>query len=188
MRPEPGTEPLLTLEPLIEAVREGIQRTDWELSGSQKTTSHEFEGRWAGESTRSAYLFFHPRSEVDHVSIDVYLDETSRGLRANVALVVDGPRLCELGNPEEVLGHLADVSLSHLPSGVPRPLTLRLRLREPEAHPAHARVEVRFKVHVPAETIARGSVEVAALATSLVAAFEGLLADMRLQAILLLPS
>jgi hypothetical protein len=29
------------------------------LSGLQKTTSHQFEGRWEGESTRSAYLFFH---------------------------------------------------------------------------------------------------------------------------------
>jgi hypothetical protein len=30
------SEPLLTLEPLLEAVREGVSNADWELSGLQK--------------------------------------------------------------------------------------------------------------------------------------------------------
>ena len=67
-------EPILTLEPLLEAVREGLETSGWELSGLQKTTSHQFEGRWEGDSTRSAYLFFHPPHGPDFVSVDVYLD------------------------------------------------------------------------------------------------------------------
>ena len=80
---------ILTLEPLIEAVQEDVLATGWELSGLQKTTSHQFEGRWDGESTRSAYLFFHLDEGRQDASIDVYLDETSRGLMGNMALVVD---------------------------------------------------------------------------------------------------
>ena len=48
-----------TLEPLIDAVRDGVEGKGWSLSGLQKTSSTEFEGRWAGQTTRSAYLFFH---------------------------------------------------------------------------------------------------------------------------------
>ena len=61
------------------------------LSGLQKTTSHQFEGRWQGESSRSAYLFFHDDARPDYVSIDVFLDETTRGLKGNLALVLAGP-------------------------------------------------------------------------------------------------
>ncbi len=39
---------LLTLEPLIDAVREGVEAEGWELSGLQKTTSHQFEGPVGG--------------------------------------------------------------------------------------------------------------------------------------------
>ena len=56
---------ILTLEPLVDAVREGVESAGWHLSGLQKTTSLEFEGRWEGESTRSAYLFFHRADESD---------------------------------------------------------------------------------------------------------------------------
>ena len=80
---------IYTLEPLIEAVRAGVESTDWKLSGLQKTTSHQFEGKWEGESTRSAYLFFHLPNGPDYASIDVYLDETTQGLAGNLALVVD---------------------------------------------------------------------------------------------------
>ena len=73
--------PLLTLEPLIEAVQDGITRSGWVLSGLQKTTSPRFEGRWQGESSRSAYLFFHDDARPDFVSIDVFLDETTKGLK-----------------------------------------------------------------------------------------------------------
>src|SRR5262245_13467535 len=95
---------ILTLEPLVDAVREGVEAAGgWELSGLQKTTSLEFEGRWEGESTRSAYLFFHASGRADAASIDVYLDETSRGLTGNLALVVDVVRLGSLGEPQRAL-------------------------------------------------------------------------------------
>ena len=74
-----------TLEPLIHAVQDGVQSRGWILSGTQKTTSMEFEGRWAGASTRSAYLFFH-RDEVEDASVDVYLDETPAGLHGSLSL------------------------------------------------------------------------------------------------------
>ena len=41
-------ESVLTLEPLIDAVRDGVEATGWALSGLQKTTSHEYAGRWEG--------------------------------------------------------------------------------------------------------------------------------------------
>ena len=67
----------LTLEPLIDALREAIEAAGWSLSGLQKTTSHQFEGRWEGESTRSAYLFFHRADGPDFASVDGYLDATA---------------------------------------------------------------------------------------------------------------
>ena len=94
---DPG--PILTLEPLLEAVKEGLEGAGWELSGLQKTTSYEFEGRWAGDSSRSAYLFFHSEEVPEWVSLDVFLDETSRGLKGNLALVVDGPELSAIRDP-----------------------------------------------------------------------------------------
>ncbi|MEE8147462.1 MAG: hypothetical protein V3T24_07665, partial [Longimicrobiales bacterium] len=90
-----SSTPVMTLEPLLEAVQDGIERAGWALSGLQKTTSLQFEGRWEGESTRSAYLFFHREGLPDWVSLDVFLDETSKGLKGNFALVIDGPELGE---------------------------------------------------------------------------------------------
>ena len=49
---------ILTLEPLIDVVRAAVEGGGWSISGLQKTTSHQFEGRWEGEATRSAFLFF----------------------------------------------------------------------------------------------------------------------------------
>ena len=98
---------LLTLEPLVDAVREGVEAAGWTLSGMQKTTSHEFGGRWAGESTRSAYLFFHRPDGREPVSVDVFLDETSGGLGGNLTLAVRGPALGELGGFAEALTGLA---------------------------------------------------------------------------------
>jgi hypothetical protein len=121
-------EPLLTLEPLLEAVREGLEADGWELSGLQKTTSYEFEGRWAGDSSRSAYLFFHRTDVPEWVSVDVFLDETTRGMRGNLALVLEGPELARMGRPSEVLEALAGVASESLPAGYRTPLTLRYRL------------------------------------------------------------
>ena len=38
-------EPVLTIEPLVNAVRDGVEATGRAFSGLQKTTSHEYAGR-----------------------------------------------------------------------------------------------------------------------------------------------
>jgi hypothetical protein len=168
---------ILTLEPLIEAVREGIEGAGWELSGLQKTTSLEFEGRWEGESTRSAYLFFHAPNRADVVSIDVYLDETTVGLAGNVALVVDLAPLASLGDPANVLGELGAVANDELPPGYSTPLTLRLRLADGAKDPGRAEGEVRFKLVLPDRSIQAGRAEIRRLAGETVASFERILAS-----------
>jgi len=176
MRRSSVPEPLLTLEPLLEAVREGLEAAGWGLSGLQKTTSYEFEGRWAGDSSRSAYLFFHREGLPDWVSIDVFLDETGRGLKGNLALVLEGPALARAADPREVLSGLAAVASAHLPRGYRVPLTLRYRMPSLQARPAHAETEYRFKVHIPQDALTQGRPRVAAIASSLARAFEGVLA------------
>lgn len=166
---------LLTLEPLIDAIREGVEGAGWELSGLQKTTSHQFEGRWEGESTRSAYVFFHAPMGPDYASVDVYLDETSRGLTGNLALVVDLRPLGTLGSVETVLRALAAEASSVLDANQRRPLTLRLRLGDADTDMAEAETEVRFKVRIPRGTIEAGARAVTALARESVASFERLL-------------
>ena len=166
---------LLTLEPLMDAVREGVEGAGWELSGLQKTTSHQFEGRWDGESTRSAYLFFHSSAAPDPVSVDVYLDETSRGLTGNLALVVDLVDLGELGDPSDVLQELGALSGRALPSGYRTPLTLRLRLKDDSDEPASAETEVRFKLRLPRSAIEAGADAVRELSGSAMSAFEEIL-------------
>lgn len=168
---------ILTLEPLLDAVREGIEGAGWALSGLQKTTSLEFEGRWEGESTRSAYLFFHAPGRTDGVSIDVYLDETTQGLAGNLALVVDVLPLAHLGEPAHVLSALGLVAKAELPSGHLAPLTLRLRLPDGSRDPGRAEAEVRFKLVLPERSIAAGREELRRLATETVASFERILAS-----------
>jgi hypothetical protein len=169
--------PLLTLEPVIEAVRRGVEGSGWELSGLQKTTSHQFEGRWEGESTRSAYLFFHMPDRWDTVGVDVYLDETSHGLQGNLSLVIEGPSLGELGDVSDVLKCLGSVAATHLPGGHRTPVSLRLRLEQPTANPAHSDVEIRFKLRIPSAALEAGAETVEALASSTASAFESLLGD-----------
>jgi hypothetical protein len=165
------------LEPLLEAVREGIEGAGWALSGLQKTTSLEFEGRWEGESTRSAYLFFHSPELTDHVSIDVYLDETSQGLTGNLALVVDVLPLAHLGEPAAVLSALGAVAKRELPTGHLAPLTLRLRLPDAGRDAGGAEAEVRFKLVLPPRSIAAGREELRRLAAETVTSFERILAS-----------
>ena len=162
---------ILTLEPLLEAVREGLQEAGWRLSGLQKTTSYEFEGRWAGDSSRSAYLFFHRPGVPDWVSIDAFLDETTRGLKGNLALVVDGPALRELPPPESILASLSRTAKAHLPPGYRTPLTLRFRLSDPTDDPKEADTEVRFKLLLPSSAMAAGASAVSALAEAAARAF-----------------
>lgn len=172
--------PLLTLEPLIEAVREGVEVAGWRLSGLQKTTSHEFEGRWEGESTRSAYLFFHLPDGWESVSVDAYLDETSRGLQGNLALVLAARPLGELGDPTAALALMGAAAAEILPTGHTTPLSLRVRLPRPDADPRRSDVEVRFKLHIPGTAIEAGPRAVAALASTTLRAYETLVSHPRI--------
>jgi len=164
--------PLLTLEPLIEAVQDGVTQAGWALSGFQKTTSHQFEGRWQGESSRSAYLFFHSEEESDFVSIDVFLDETSKGLKGNIALVVEGPALGVLPPMGELLAQLAKVSEECFSKDYETPFTVRFRMNSPNEDPSDAESEIRLKAQISPNVIQAGAVAVSALASSAVAAFQ----------------
>jgi hypothetical protein len=167
--------PILTLEPFLEAVREGLESSGWELSGLQKTTSFEFEGRWAGDSSRSAYLFFHREGVPEWASIDVFLDETSRGLKGNLALVLEGPDLDRIRDPAEILAGLGDVARTHLPAGYRNPITLRYRLPSPDEDPLGADSEIRFKLLIPTAVIGSGPSAVTSLARSAARAFQAIL-------------
>lgn len=175
MVPASDPQPLLTLEPLLEAVREGLTNAGWELSGLQKTTSYEFEGRWAGEGSRSAYVFFHREGLPDWVSIDVFLDETSRGLKGNLALVLEGPVLEKVASPRDTLTLLAGEARKALPQGFHTPITLRYRLGRPGEDPAGARTEFRFKLYIPSEALTAGHGSVARLSRSVAVAFGDIL-------------
>ena len=172
---DPNRSPLLTLEPFLDAVREGMESAGWELSGLQKTTSFEFEGRWAGDSSRSAYLFFHRDGVPEWASIDVFLDETSRGLKGNLALVVDGPDLEEMRDPGRILAGLAEVARRHLPPGYRSPITLRYRLGGLDEDPRGAGSEIRFKLLIPAGAIQSGFSAISSLAQAAARAFETIL-------------
>jgi hypothetical protein len=175
-------EAILTLEPLIEAVRAAVERLGWELSGLQKTTSHQFEGRWEGESTRSAYLFFHSTVPgiAEHASIDVYLDETTKGLTGNMALVVDLAPLGTLGDAAETLERLSALSVASLSTRRRRPLTLRFRLDDAGMETSRAESEVRFKIAIPRSLIGRGGTAVGSLAEEVVRGFEEILVSAEL--------
>ena len=178
-------EPILTLEPLVSAVQAGLEDAGWALSGLQKTTSHEFEGRWKGESTRSAYLFFHREHREEPVSIDVYLDETTRGLTGNLALAVD---LLDLGDQAaipELFADLREVCAAHLPGTYRTPVSLRFRLRDRSTAIEAAEAEVRFKLVIPKSALDRGRSAVEALAGVSARAFEGLLEEPRLKAVMM---
>lgn len=153
---EDDSQPLLTLEPLTDAVRKGVEGTGWALSGLQKTTSHQFEGRWEGESTRSAYLFFHRPDGPEEVSIDVYLDEAGRGVSGNLALVVDLRPLGALKSVPMTLQSLSEAALQQLPDRVRRPVTLRFRLADASHGIDEAETEVRIKVRLPKSVLGRG--------------------------------
>ncbi|HSW28285.1 MAG TPA: hypothetical protein VLH75_02215 [Longimicrobiales bacterium] len=176
MKPLPP-QPLLTLEPLIDAVRRGVEAEAWELSGLQKTTSHQFEGRWAGDATRSAYLFFHLPSGPEWAAVDVFLDETNDGLQGNLALVVDGCALERMGDVCEALAALGRLAVVHLPQGHRTPVTLRLRLGAGTQPTGSATTEFRFKLVIPRGTLREGSASVAALASAAVRAFDQVLSD-----------
>ena len=169
--------PILTLEPLLEGVRSGIEAAGWTLSGLQKTTSHEFEGRWAGTDTRSAYLFFHRDDLPESISVEAFLDETSPGLKGNVTLVVDGPRYGDLGRASPILERVAAAVAETVPpgDGPPAPLSLRLLLPDPATPALAAQVQLRIRRPLPARTVERGVCCVEGWAAGTVALWEELL-------------
>ncbi len=177
MTTDPDESALLTLEPLIDAVRQGVEDAGWRLSGMQKTTSHEFEGRWAGESTRSAYLFFHQPHRREPVSVDVFLDETSQGLGGNLALAVRGRTLGELGDFAGALKGLAREADRGLTRGHGTPVTLRATVPHRNARPEDARTECRFRLVIPDVAIDAGARVVRTLSSATVKSFEALLAS-----------
>jgi hypothetical protein len=170
-------QPLLTLEPLIDAVRQGVEAEAWQLSGLQKTTSHQFEGRWAGDTSRSAYLFFHLPSGPEWAGVDVFLDETTEGLQGNLALVVEGCALGSLGDVSGALAALGHLALAHLPPGHRTPVTVRVRLEDGAQPTGSAATEFRFKLVIPRHALREGALSVAALASATVRAFRGVLSD-----------
>lgn len=171
----PAGSEILTLEPLLEAVRDGIEGVGWILSGLQKTTSREFEGRWAGEFTRSAYLFFHRDDLPESVSIEGFLDETSRGLRGTLSLVLDGPPLSEVRSAARVLRRVGRGAGEVLPEGYRTPVVVRLQMDDAHGHPSDASLQVRVKLSLPAAAMAGGHRPTRALASAATRAFEELL-------------
>jgi hypothetical protein len=169
--------PVLTLEPFVEGVRVGVEGAGWVLSGLQKTTSHEFAGRWEGESTRSAYLFFHRPRGGEGVSIEGFLDETARGIRGNLSLVLEGPALDELGDARSALAAAGAAARRRLARTQRASVSLKLRLDDAGASVAGASSEFRIKVQVPPNALQEGVAAVAELATRLVRGFETLLED-----------
>ncbi len=177
------TRSLDTLEPLIDAVRDGVVARGWQLSGLQKTTSYDFGGRWSGDSTRSAYLFFHQATYGD-TSVDVYLDETSRGLQGNLALVLDLRPLADLPDVVATLAKLASLASRHLPEGYRTPVTLRLRLPDAGSPAREATLEARLKLSVPRTALEAGASAVSALSSAAIDAFTRVLDDVELHPLL----
>jgi hypothetical protein len=176
MTATPGRASIDTLEPLIDAVRDGVEGQGWSLSGLQKTSSTEFEGRWAGQSTRSAYLFFH-RADLETASVEAYLDETSRGLTGNLGLVADVRPLWELESVPDALARMAALARMHLPEGYQTPVTLRMRLPRAEEDASEAELEARVKLRIPKAAMNAGESAVSALAAAVVKAVESILQD-----------
>jgi hypothetical protein len=169
--------PILTLEPFIEAIRQGVEASGWALSGLQKTTSHEFAGRWEGESSRSAYLFFHRTEGEDEIGIEAFLDETTRGVQGNLSLVVEGPPLGRLGDVPAALGAASEAARRRVPRAHHAAVSLKLRVEDGAGGVGGASTELRVKVRVPQSALHDGVAAVGALAARVVRAYEALLDD-----------
>jgi hypothetical protein len=108
--------------------------------------------------------------------VDVFLDETSRGIQGNLALVVDGPRLSELGDARSALAAVAAAAGERMQEPDRVPVVLRLRLADPGDPVDDATVELRVKIPIPESALRSGHAAVAALAAAGVRDFERLLA------------
>ena len=132
-------------------------------------------GALAGESARSAYLFFHREELAEWASIDVFLNETPRTLRGNIALAIDAPALGEARELRPLLSTLSRTARETLLEGYETPVILRLRLPDGAAGPEEAEMEYRFKIRIPGAALEAGSSAIVALAGAVVGAFEELL-------------
>ncbi len=166
------TDRLLTLEPLITVVRDALSGAGWKLSGLEKTTSHEFVGRWEGGGSRRAYLFFHCDRVADFVRIDSFLEESPRGLRGDLALVFAAPELADLTPMPQFLAALSRMTVDCMPEGYKIILSVKLRLEGPREDPRDAETEVRLRLPIPAGAIDAGGYAVSSLVSLAVAGFE----------------
>jgi hypothetical protein len=119
------------------------------------------------------------------VSIDVFLDETKKGLKVNLALVVTGPELGVLGPMPELLAALAEVTADCLLEDSHTPFVLRLRMDGPKDDPRAAETEVRIKLTIPSEALSAGASTVSALASATTTAFEHVQAHQGLGSLLI---
>jgi hypothetical protein len=119
------------------------------------------------------------------VSIYVFLDETTKGLKGNLALVVTGPELGLLGPMPDLLVALAKVTADCLPEHAHTPFVLCLGMDDPKDDPRAAETEVRIKLTIPSEALSAGASEVSALASTTTEAFERLLAHQGLRSSLI---
>ena len=110
------------------------------------------------------------------MSIDVFLDETTKGLKGNLALVVSGPEMGLLEPMPDFLAALAKVTTDCLPEHYHTPFVVRLRMDGPEDDPHTAETEVRIKLTIPSEALDAGASAVSALASATTTAFERSLA------------
>lgn len=90
------------------------------------------------------------------MSVDVFVDETSRGIQGNLALVLEGPSLDRLGNTMEALGAVAPAAQRILPPTYRAPLSLRLRLAHTALEPSSATAEFRVKLRISQDALRGG--------------------------------
>ena len=106
----------------------------------------------------------------------MFLDETTKGLKGNLALVVSGPEMGLLEPMPDLIAALAKVTADCLPEHYHTPFVVRLRMDGPEDDPHTAETEVRIKLTIPSEALDAGASAVSALASATTTAFERSLA------------
>jgi hypothetical protein len=105
-------------------------------------------------------------------------------LTGNLALVLDGRRLAELGDVTEVMEVFAGLARAYLPEGYRTPVTLRLRLEDAALGAGDASSEIRFKLKIPGSALGAGTRTVTALAGATVECFTRLLGAAELRPLL----
>jgi len=165
-----------TIEPLLEAVREGLERAEWQLSGLQKTTSYEYEGPWEGASLRSAYAFFHgvEDDEGEGPSIELFVDETDEGVDGTLSLLVAGPSLADQPAVAAVLERALNLAGRSLPPEMPAPVSVSYGHRG-RGVPEAATARVRFKARIPRTAVSAGRGAVDATLNTVIDAFRRVL-------------